>query len=184
MLGHQGRRPLTFLPELLSGFEAIRPIHVFGGTFEPGNYVFAGLLAMGLFGQYVGGKLTDRVRVETGLITGFAMLAILAVGYIPVSSAGLGPLLMLSAVFGFILFYIQPFYQAAVAEYTPSAARGISYGFTYLGDFGFGALAASGAGAVLTYSSATVLFAVLAVLAIIGGGFSTYLLSQRGSNSA
>ena len=177
------RGSLTFLPEMFSGFEAIRPIHAFGGTFEPGNYVFAGLLAMGLFGQYVGGKLTDRIRVEIGLTTGFAMLAILAIGYVPVSNAGLGPLLVLSTVFGFVLFYIQPFYQAAVAEYTPPAARGLSYGFTYLGDFGFGALAASGAGAILTYSSATVLFAILAIIAVVGGGFSTYLLSRRDSKS-
>src|SRR5699024_3313284 len=35
-------------------------------------------------------------------------------------------------------FYIQPFYQAAVAEYTPPAARGLSYGFTYLGTSALG----------------------------------------------
>ena len=50
-------------------------------------------------------------------------------------------------------------------------------------DFGFGALAASGAGAILTYSSATVLFAILAIIAVVGGGFSTYLLSRRDSKS-
>src|SRR5699024_6697689 len=175
------RGSLTFLPELFSGFDAIQPINAFGGTFEPGNYVFAGLLAMGVFGQYVGGKLTDRIRVEAGLIAGFAALVVIAVGYLPAANAGLGPLLVLSAVFGFVLFYIQPFYQAAVAEYTPPAARGLSYGFTYLGDFGFGALAASAAGAVLTYASPAALFGLLAVFAVIGGGFSTYLLVRSDS---
>ncbi|WP_049998629.1 MFS transporter [Halococcus sediminicola] len=169
------RGSLTFLPQLFAGFSAIQPIQAFGATFEPGNYVFAGLLAMGIFGQYTGGKLTDRVPVEVGLITGFIGLAVLAVGYLPAANAGLGPLLVLSAVFGFVLFYVQPFYQAAVAEYTPPAARGLSYGFTYLGDFGIGALAASLAGAVLTYFSPLVLFMLLAVFAVIGGGFSAYL---------
>ncbi|HET7324612.1 MAG TPA: MFS transporter [Halococcus sp.] len=169
------RGSLTFLPELFSGFSAIQPIHAFGGTFEPGNYIFAGLLAVGILGQFIGGKLTDRIPVETGLIAGFVTLALLAVGYLPAANAGLGPLLALSAVLGFVLFFIQPFYQATVAEYTPPAARGLSYGFTYLGDFGVGALAAAFAGAVLTYFSASVLFVLLAVFAVVGGGFSTYL---------
>jgi MFS family permease len=169
------RGSLTFLPQLFAGFSAIQPIQAFGATFEPGNYVFAGLLAVGMLGQYAAGKLTDRIPVEVGLITGFVALAVLAIGYLPAANAGLGPLLVLSAVFGFILFYIQPFYQAAVAEYTPPAARGLSYGFTYLGDFGIGALAASLAGAVLTYFSPLVLFAFLAIFAVIGGGFSAYL---------
>jgi MFS family permease len=169
------RGSLTFLPKLFAGFGAIQPIHAFGGTFEPGNYVFAGLLSVGALGQYTGGKLTDRIPVETGLITGFAALCLLAVGYLPAANAGLGPLLVLSAVFGFVLFYIQPFYQATVAEYTPPAARGLSYGFTYFGDFGVGALAASLAGAILTYFSPAVLFALLAVFAVLGGGLSTYL---------
>lgn len=169
------RGSLTFLPQLFAGFSAIQPIRAFGATFEPGNYVFAGLLAIGMLGRYIAGKLTDRIPVEVGLITGFVALAVLAVGYLPAANAGLGPLLVLSAVFGFVLFYIQPFYQAAVAEYTPPAARGLSYGFTYLGDFGIGALAASLAGAVLTYFSPLVLFAFLAIFAVIGGGFSAYL---------
>ena len=110
------------------------------------------------------------------------MLAILAIGYVPISNAGLGPLLVLSTVFGFVLFYIQPFLSGGCCGVYTTGRPRLSYGFTYLGDFGFGALAASGAGAILTYSSATVLFAVLAVIAVLGGGFSTYLLSQ-GSKS-
>jgi MFS family permease len=175
------RGSLTFLPKLFAGFGAIQPIQAFGATFEPGNYVFAGLLAVGVLGQYTAGKLTDRVPVETGLIAGFAGLCLLAIGYLPAASAGLGPLLVLSAVFGFVLFFIQPFYQATVAEYTPPAARGLSYGFTYLGDFGVGSLAATLAGAVLTYFSASILFALLAVFAVFGGGLSTYLFVRASS---
>jgi MFS family permease len=175
------RGSLTFLPKLFAGFGAIQPIQAFGATFEPGNYVFAGLLAVGVLGQYTAGKLTDRVPVETGLIAGFAGLCLLAIGYLPAASAGLGPLLVLSAVFGFVLFFIQPFYQATVAEYTPSEARGLSYGFTYLGDFGVGSLAATLAGAVLTYFSASVLFALLAIFAVFGGGLSTYLFVRASS---
>jgi MFS family permease len=63
------------------------------------------------------------------------------------------------------MFVVQPLYQAAVAEYTPAAARGISYGYTYLAVFGVGALGAGLAGAILTYGSPTTLFVVLAGVA-------------------
>lgn len=172
------RGTLTFLPKLFTGFDAIQPIHAFGGTFAPGNYIFAGLLGVGVLGQYTGGKLTDRIPVEIGLITGFVALCLIAVSYLPAANAGLGPLLVLSGLLGFVLFYVQPFYQATVAEYTPPAARGLSYGYTYLGDFGIGALAASLAGGILTYFSASVLFVLLAVFAALGGGISTYLFAR------
>lgn len=172
------RGSLTFLPTLFQRFEAIRPVRVLGGTFDPANYIFAGLLAVGMLGQYTGGKLTDRVPVELGLTTGFSGLCLLAPAYLPAAGAGLGPLLALSAAFGFVLFSIQPFYQATVAEYTPAGARGLSYGYTYLGDFGVGALGAWVAGAVLTYTAPFVLFGLLAAFAAVGAGFGGYLLAR------
>lgn len=98
------RGALTFLPKLFTGFDVIRPIHAFGGTFAPGNYIFAGLLSVGSLGQYAGGKLTDRIPVEIGHITGFAVLCLIAVGYLPAVNAGLSPLLALSGMLGFVLF--------------------------------------------------------------------------------
>jgi MFS family permease len=68
-------------------------------------------------------------------------------------------------VLGFFVFSVQPFYQASVAEYTPPGKRGLSYGFTYLGVFGVGAIGAVIAGTLLTYFSADQLFLVLAGLA-------------------
>jgi MFS family permease len=169
------RGALTFLPALLSGFDAISPISVLGRTLEPANYVFTGLLAVGVFGQYAGGKLTDRIDLELGLLIGYGTLALIAVVYLPAASAGLLPLLALSAVLGFFLFFVQPFYQATVAEYTPPEARGLSYGYTYLGVFGVGALGASVAGGILTYFSQFVLFVVLAAFALAASGIAAYL---------
>jgi MFS family permease len=86
---------------------------------------------------------------------------------------GLGPLVVVAALVGFFLFVVQPFYQATVAEYTPAGARGLSYGYTYLGVFGVGALGGAVAGGVLTYANETALFVVLAgfagVAALLGG---------------
>ena len=172
------RGALTFLPALLSGFDAISPVSVLGRTLEPANYVFTGLLAIGVLGQYAGGKLTDRIDLELGLLIGYGALALIALIYLPAASAGLLPLLALSAVLGFFLFFVQPFYQATVAEYTPSEARGLSYGYTYLGVFGVGALGASVAGGILTYFSQLVLFVVLAVFALAASGIAAFLYSR------
>jgi MFS family permease len=170
---------LTFMPELVSGLPGFEPIPVGsllpkslrsalsipaegGQTLEPATYFYSGLLLVGVFGQYAGGKLSDRVPVEYGIAGAFGTLAVLALLFVPVSEMGLGPLLVLGLVLGVALFVVQPLYQATVAEYTPAGTRGLSYGFTYLGVFGVGALGGGIAGTILQYGSVTGLFLTLA----------------------
>jgi len=168
------RGVLTFLPKILEGYEVFAPVELAGREVQPSRYVYAGILMCGILGQYVGGKLTDRFPVELGLVGGFGTLAVLAVLFLPVANAGLVPFLALGAVLGVGLFTVQPFYQATVAEYTPAGTRGLSYGYTYLGVFGVGALGASIAGTALTYFSLPVLFGVLALFgataSVLGAG--------------
>jgi MFS family permease len=169
------RGVLTFLPELLADLDAFQPVTVAGETQAPANYIYAGLLGIGVFGQYTGGRLSDCIEPERGIAYAFGALALLGLLYLPIASLGPAPLLAASAALGFALFVVQPLYQAAVAEYTPAAARGLSYGYTYLGVFGVGALGAGLAGTILTYSSPTVLFAVLAAIAAVGSGVGAVL---------
>jgi MFS family permease len=158
------RGVLTFLPDLLSSFDQLQPIEVAGypRSLEPDQYFYSGLLMVGVLGQYVGGKLTDRIPVSLGLVGGYGTLAILALLFLPVATSGLPGLLAIGALLGFFLFLVQPFYQATIAESTPPEARGLSYGYTYLGVFGIGALGGTVAGGVLTYANETALFLVLA----------------------
>lgn len=170
---------LTFLPELLRGLPGFEPIPIDaflpetlrsalgveagrGQTLDPQDYFYAGLLLIGVVGQYAGGKLTDRYPVEYGIAAAFGVLAVLALLFVPVSGMGLLPLLALGVVLGPFLFVVQPMYQAAVAEYTPAGSRGLSYGFTYAGVFGVGALGGAIAGTILQYAGPAVLFVVLA----------------------
>jgi MFS family permease len=183
------RGVLTFLPGLLESYPGFEPVPVAsllpasvadplglaaesGRTIEPNRYFYSGLLMIGVVGQYLGGKLTDRIPVEWGIAGGFGALAVLAVVFLPVAALGLVPLLVLGALLGIALFSVQPFYQATVAEYTPAGTRGLSYGYTYLGVFGVGALGTTVAGTILTYASPAVLFATLAgfgaLAAVIG----------------
>jgi MFS family permease len=195
------RGVLTFLPNLLEGLDAFEPVPLAsllptgiadalgvqagsGRTLQPERYFYSGLLVVGVLGQYAGGKLTDRIPVEYGLVASFGTLAVLAAVFLPVAALGLGPLLALGAVLGCFLFFIQPFYQATVAEYSPAGTRGLSYGFTYLGVFGVGALGGAIAGAILTYAAPATLFATLAGFAVVGAGLGLYLARRGGGASA
>jgi MFS family permease len=166
---------LTFLPELLAGFESLNAVEIAGRTVEPNRYVYVGLLMAGVVGQYVGGRLTDLIPVERGLAVGYGTLGVLAVVFLPVATAGLAPLLVVCGVLGVALFVVQPFYQATVAEYTPAGARGLSYGYTYLGVFGVGALGGAVAGGILTIATPPALFATLAGFGLLAGLVGLYL---------
>jgi len=187
---------LTFLPNVLEPYPAFAPIPLTAllppvvtdalgvapdsvRSLNPERYFYSGLLIVGVLGQYLGGKLIDRVRVEYGLAGGFGLLVALALLFLPAATAGVVPLLIVGAVLGAALFFVQPFYQATVAEYSPPGTRGLSYGFTYLGVFGVGALGGTVAGVILTYATPAALFATLAGFAAIGSGLGVYLLRRR-----
>jgi MFS family permease len=169
------RGVLTFLPEMLANRPLFDPVTVGGRSVEPSRYLYAGLLVLGIGGQYAGGMLTDRIRVERGITGAFAVLAVISLLYVPALNAGLATLLAVSALLGFALFVVQPMYQAAVAEYTPPGTRGLSYGYTYLGVFGVGALGAGIAGVVLELFSPSALFAVLCGFALAATAFGLVL---------
>lgn len=183
---------LTFLPELLRslpGFDPVpvtafipEPLHEIlgldpgaGKTLSPEDYFYSGLLVIGALGQYTGGKLTNRFPVEYSLSAGFALLAFLGLLFVPVSTLGIVPLMGLGAVLGVSLFLVQPMYQVAIAEHTPSDARGVSYGYTYLGVFGIGASGGAIAGAVLAYADGFTLFVTLSGFALLASLIALYL---------
>jgi MFS family permease len=189
------RGVLTFLPNLLEGLPGFEPIALSavvpgldggGRTLNPERYFYAGLLLVGVAGQYVGGKLTDRLPPEYGIAAVFGVLAVLALAFLPVAALGIAPLLVFGALFGITLFTAQPLYQAAVADHTPAGTRGLSYGYTYLGGFGVGALGGGLAGAILTYGDAGALFATLAGIALVASTFALLLIrrERRGATGA
>jgi MFS family permease len=152
------RGVLTFLPEVLGSF--LPDITEYLTLFEPGSplaaefdlasYVYVGLLTVGIGGQYVGGRLTERAAPTAGLAAVFAGLVAVSVAFVPAAEAGLAPLLAVSAALGLLLFALQPLYQATIAEYSPPDDRGLSYGYTYLASFGVGATGAAVSGVLLS----------------------------------
>jgi len=173
------RGVLTFLPEVLSTYDAFAAVALGDLSLETYRYAYAGLLAVGVVGQYAGGRVSDRVRPERALAPAFLALAVLAVLFLPAVALGIGPFLVLGGLLGVALFFVQPLYQAAVADHTPAGTRGLSYGYTYLGVFGVGALGGAIAGAILEYADATALFGVLAAVALLGA-VAAFTLARRG----
>ncbi|AEH36703.1 MFS transporter [Halopiger xanaduensis] len=173
------RGMLTYLPEILHSAPAIEalPLPADLEGIEPSRYIYVGLLVVGMAGQYAGGKLTDRVDPERGLAALFAVFVVLALAFVPVVEMGLGPIVALCGVFGFFLFAIQPFYQDAVAVYTPADTRGLSYGYTYLGEFGIGSASIAVGGFVLEAFSTTGFFLTIAGFALAGTVLSAGLLA-------
>ncbi|WP_226007574.1 MFS transporter [Natrinema salinisoli] len=167
------RATFTFLPDILADLPLFDPVPLAGRSFEPSQYVYSGLLLVGGIGQYVGGKLVDRARLETVLVGGYAALVVVALAFVPSTNAGLAPLLVVAGILGFLVFMIAPINQEAISTYAPADARGLSFGYTYTAIFGVGAIGSSLAGLILTRSTPAALFAVVAacaaVAALVGG---------------
>ncbi|MFB6118278.1 MFS transporter [Halosegnis sp.] len=159
------RGMLTFLPDLLAGTSGLGSMAVGTVTFEPSRFVYAGLLMLGVGGQYAGGRLTDRIETARLLAATLASLTVVALLFVPALNAGVRPLVVVCGALGFLVYATAPIYQATIADYATAEVRGLSYGYTYLGMFGIGALGATLAGGLLTYAGATALFITLAVLA-------------------
>ena len=185
------RGTLTFLPDVLGGFltdvpgpfSRIAPDSALAAEFDLASYLYAGLLTIGIAGQYTGGKLTDRIPVAAGLAAVFAALVALAVAFVPVASRGLVPLVAISALFGFVLFAIQPLYQAAIAAYSPPDGRGLSYGYTYLANFGVGAAGAAIAGYLLEMTTVARAFLLLALVPATGAVLAAVLYAVVGEGT-
>ena len=181
------RGVLTFLPDILGQFlpdisqyvQVLEPGSPMAEEFDLASYLYVGLLTVGIGGQYVGGKLTDRIPTLAGMAVIFGSLTVVAILFVPAAQAGIVPLLVISVALGFFLFAIQPMYQATIAQYSSPGDRGLSYGYTYLANFGIGAAGASIAGILLTQTDVNDTFLILA-LAPLAGVVISLVLYQYG----
>ncbi|AXG05020.1 MFS transporter [Haloplanus rubicundus] len=175
LYGTYYRGLLTFLPDVLAESPSLVPVDLFGREIDPAQYVYTGLLTVGIGGQYAGGRLTDRVPSTTAFVAAFATLAVLAVAFPVARTVGVVPLVAVCLALGVVVYGTAPIYQVVIAEHAAADAHGRSYGFTYLAMFGVGAAGASVAGVVLTHATSGVLFGVLGAVAAVGCGFVLWL---------
>lgn len=181
---------LTFLPNVLDQFlppvtdivQLFDPDSPIAQEFDFPSYVYVGLLTIGIGGQYIGGKVSDRISSTTGLAIVFGGLVMVAIGFVPALSGGLIMVLLVSGLLGLLLFALQPLYQTMIAEHSPPDDRGLSYGYTYLMSFGIGGAGAAIAGFLLSVLSFSGTFIVLAVFPVLGSLFAI-ILQRRGRST-
>ena len=172
---------LTFLPDLLGDFLAglidvqfLDSGSPYAEEFDLARYLYVAILIVGVAGQYIGGRLADRIPTERGLTYVLGLLGLLALLFVPASGSTV-TFVAVSLLLGVTLFAVQPLSQATVANYSPPGTRGLSFGYTFLAIFGVGALGAGLAGVVLTYASYQALFVLLAAIAAAGATVSIVL---------
>ncbi len=173
------RGVFTFLPDILAGLPVFGAVEVAGETVESSQYVYAGLLLIGGAGQYAGGRLSDLRSPEWVIAGVFGVLVLIAVSFPFVIQFGLLATLVICAAIGFFVFMEAPVHQALIGKYAAADIHGLSFGYTYLGVFGVGALGASIAGIALTYGGTGLLFAVLAIFPAVGAGLAGYLIVRK-----
>jgi MFS family permease len=187
------RGMLTFLPDLLGEFLTATVGDIRPGFFDPDSpvaetfdaaqYLYAGLLTVGIGGQYLGGRLTDWIEPDRGIVGMLGCLTAIAIGFVPAVRSGLWGLLAASALLGFTLFAMQPLTQATIAKYSLPDSRGLSFGYTYLAIFGIGALGAAVVGTVRTYGSTSAVFLAIACFSTVAGLLAIVLVTRYEPNS-
>lgn len=142
-----------------------------------GNMLTAVVLLAGVIGQYSAGRIARPNTLEpllSAILFGMAPFLFwmaVADGIWRVVSAGL---------FALVHFMHQPIYNSLVARYVSSQRRSLAYGVSNTMSFGVGSFGASFAGwmqsSLRTYSA-------LAVLTMVAGLFSLFLLHLRRSQA-
>jgi FSR family fosmidomycin resistance protein-like MFS transporter len=124
---------MTFLPTFFIEKVNIGYLHMEGVV--KGGFLTTLVLFLGMFGQFIGGRLADRVNKEM-LYTGVFVVAcplLFLIAYLQ------GLVLVISLMcFAFIYFASQPVGNALLPRYTTAGFRGRIFGLFFFMNFGFG----------------------------------------------
>jgi len=104
------------------------------------GYGMAASLAMivGTVGQYIGGRLADRIDLRAGYLA-FHLASLPAL--VVIASTTEWPLLVASAIYAFFALGMQPIENSLFAVLTPERWRSTAYGLKFVLTFGVGSTA-------------------------------------------
>jgi MFS family permease len=132
---------ITFLPTYMAKYTSF---HILSWDSVAIGGMLSGLaLLMGVFGQYTGGLLAEKPRLERNLVVMAAICfpSLLAMAFIKDI-----PLLIMSLIFFFFTFSLQPMMNVLLAQRTTPEMRGTAYGIFFFAAFGLGSLSSSFSG--------------------------------------
>jgi len=162
MNGFVYRGLVTFLPLYLS-----QRLHF--TFFQLDSMALAGsfttvALIFGVFGQFLGGYLSERKRREVLAL----IVAVVAAPLLLLMGKSEGLILLLAASsFAFFHFMAQPIYNNLIADYSPASWRGRSYGISFFCVFGLGSFSATLLGYTAEQLGTNWVFIVMAGTALI-----------------
>lgn len=174
MVGFCYRGVMTFLPTYFSQ-------ELSGGIFTGSNLIRGGRFAtltllVGVAGQFVGGQLTARYRLERL----YAVLLIITVPMLLMMSVLSNyALFFTSMIFAFFHFSGQPVGNSLVAKYTDPRGRGMGFGLYFAFAFGVGALASGFSGMVADRFGLNKIFFMLAAVIFLGFIVMLYLAQRE-----
>jgi len=130
-------------------------------------------LIFGVIGQLLGGYLCERRRHEV-------LALVVAVVSVPLlllmgNSEGL-ILLLVAIIFAFFHFMGQPIYNNLIADYSPTAWQGRSYGIFFFCNFGIGSFSATLLGYIAEQFGTNWIFIAMGGISLITVGFIATLL--------
>lgn len=129
-----------------------------------GSLATSAAYLMGVLGQYVGGDLAEKVRLDLLL-----MVTLLISAPILVLTGQPHPLVLLPSAmaFAFLHFLSQPVTTSLVAEFTPVRWRGFAYGIFFFSTYGFGSFASTFSAYIAERYSLGGVFLALAVVSLL-----------------
>jgi MFS family permease len=162
----------TFLPMYFDQTLKSGMIPGFSKLLQAGSFTTA-VLVIGIFGQFLGGKLSDRFNKESIYTAAF----LLAAPFLFLLSRLQGYSLVLSAMaFAFFYFANQPVANAILPGYVPPALRGRVYGWFFFINFGAGSIMSWIAGVIAERLDLASIFALLSAILLAASAFGLLLV--------
>ncbi len=175
---------LVYAAFVLNGFvysaaRTFLPTHIrLKGYEDLGAAMTTVALLAGALGQYVGGSLTQRYRLERLA----PIMPLLVVPALVLMGTTQEALLVVAAA-GFVMFSFggQPVFTSLIADYTPARLLGRSYGISFFASFGLASFGSTYAGFFADrWDTAAVFLALIpvAILTVVVG-LALLALAQR-----
>jgi MFS family permease len=162
----------TFLPAYFGARLKSGLIPGFSNLLQAGSFTTI-VLVIGMFGQFLGGRLADRFNKESIYAGAF----LLAAPFLFLLSRLQGMTLVLSAMtFAFFYFINQPVANAILPRYVSRPLRGRVYGWFFFLNFGAGSIMSWIAGVIAERLNLASIFVLLSAVLFLAGAFGILLV--------
>ena len=162
---------LHFLPRYLGGAD-VRIGEIPQESLR--NYLTAGVLVLGMLGQYAGGRIAKPTTLEPLMALAFFAAApfVLWMGF----AEGITRV-WVAAIFSPLFFMHQPLFNSLVAKYVPRRRRSLCYGLSFTLGFGVGSFGPNLAGHIEDY---LLRYGALAGVLVVAGALALVLWRWHG----